>query len=254
MGNVIAQNQLRVQEVLNRKNFAKLKRYIRKESRFNRSLIYERNKSNRLQDLTRENREGVFYFAKSYPDSSDFGKKKNYLFRIKVLTCKNEIIYYELSKGIPVKTEGRSENFEIISTYKNEVAYDELIRAFNLIYKVDLNERELFNQDITYGEACGRGGIDPAEKTKMDEFIEANDKESLIKWLQSTNTEKQIYALRGLYYLNKKGIQLSKEEMQMIDFVKSKKGMVNVCFACNFYRRSIEQVTKEYNFQMQSSK
>lgn len=115
------------------------------------------------------------------------------------------ILNYELSKDIRKKANDKwQENYLIIGSYKDNIEFNKLNNSFNLIYKADLNEKELFNQDITYGYACGRGGIDPKEKTQIDVFFEHNDKDSLIKWLQSTNTEKQIYAIEGLFNLNKK--------------------------------------------------
>jgi hypothetical protein len=202
-----------------------------------------------LHDLTTENQEGVYYFIQSCADSTDLKKKKDYIFRVKILTYKNEIIYYELSKDIRKKLKDRwSENYILISEYKNDTAFRHLNVSFKLIYKVDLDEKELFNQDIIYGAACGRAGVDPQEKTKVSEFVENNDKESLIKWLQSPNSERQIYAISGLYYLNKKGTQLNSDELLMINFVKNKKGTIKVCFGCTHYTQTIQEATKQFTF------
>jgi hypothetical protein len=69
-----------------------------------------------------------------------------------------------------------------------------------------LNEKELFIDTIYYGKKCGHNGIVvPNEQKVIDIWVNNVDTINLYKWLQSTNAEKQIYAVQRFKSLLIKG-------------------------------------------------
>ena len=110
------------------------------------------------------------------------------------------------------------------------------------------NSRELFIDSIVYGARCSDAGIDPLEKTYLDQFVEIKDKASLLKWLRSTNVETQLYAVEGFYGLKKAGYKINDGELRSIKNVLEKKGTVRTCSGCFFSREEIRQIAKNFKF------
>jgi hypothetical protein len=231
-----------VKKILQSKDFIKLQRYKEKGSDVN--IRWPTGES--LRDLIGSYREGIFYFENSIPDKTNQAICSVYTFRVAFIVMDNTLIYYEI--GEKKYTNQTLFHFTLIDKYKNEIEYNNLKNAFRAIYSAELNEKELFIESIIYGEHCGIAGTNPNEKDTIDKFVKNKDRNNLLNWLRSTNTEKQIYAVDGLFQLNKRGVKFTEKEMWMINWVLIKKGTIHSCHGCMYGNDEIASVVKKFKF------
>lgn len=202
-----------------------------------------------LRDLTEEFQEGVFLFKKTVPDPDNPRSNSVYTYKVKLIATQIHIVSYELSQEKYRKTGDQWETYDsLISRFKDEVMYTNLKKAFRKLFQTDLNEQDLFLTGVVYGERCGITGTYSEARTKIIKNVKKEDKQELVKWLQSPNTEKQVYAVDGLYQLHSKGIKLSKKERKMIAFVMNKNGNLNVCYGCLYHTESVREAVKDFHF------
>lgn len=242
----LAQIQDEVGKVLAKKNFVEFKSYADQLSKNRKGVTsYWEN----LRELTNGYQEGVFYFEQSIPHKENPAISSVSTFRVTILTSFNSIIFYHLGEK-KNKRVGKDwvPYFDTIVFYKNDSLYAELKSSFKKTFGAVLNEKELFLNSIIYGSSCGYAGMDPYEKTQIDLLVKNQDKKSLLKWVQSTNTEKQVYGVDGLYQLKKQGIKFSEFEIGMINAVLEKKGTIQVCEGCIHSTEEISVVTKKIKF------
>lgn len=176
--------------------------------------------------------EGVFYVKKYTPKKGYTNIANELAYRISIVTFDSTIIYYKLGEVITDYEGNGEQTYKHKRTYTDDTAFVLLCNTFKSMFNKPLNMNELFDENFRYGHRCGIDGVDPKPRIQMNEFVKNNRKDSLIHWLQSTNTEKQIYAVEGLYELNKTGVQLTADEKQMAMYVKAKKGTINYCVGC----------------------
>lgn len=191
--------------------------------------------------------EGVFYVKKYTSKKGHHNVVNELAYRVSIVTFDSAIIYYKLGEVITDYEGDGKETYVHKKTYKNDTAFVLLCNTFKSMFNMPLNMNELFVEGFTYGRQCGIGGVNPKPRQQMEEFVTNNNKDSLIKWLQSTNTEKQIYAVEGLLELEKHNAQLSKEERVMIDMVLGKKGDLNYCVGCTHTSIKINEITRILN-------
>jgi hypothetical protein len=90
------------------------------------------------------------------------------------------------------------------------------------------------------------------ERMQLNDFVTKKDQNSILKWLKSANTEKQVYAVEGILKLKESGIKLSKSDLEIIKFIINKKGTMNVCHGCMYSSKEVREVTeriyKEFPF------
>ena len=200
-----------------------------------------------LRDLTTDFQEGVFIIENSAQDKNNPGINFIYTYRVTVVTTKTKIAFYELTEMKNKKVGNDWEPYYApIDKFTDEKLYNSLKNAFRGLFKTELNERELFVTDLVYGEHCGFAGTNPKGRQQVDAWVANKNRNELLKWLKSTNTEKQIYAVDGLYQLKNVWTQLNDEEIKMINFVTKKNGTVNVCSGCIHSRDDIRDVTKKF--------
>ena len=80
----------------------------------------------------------------------------------------------------------------------------------------------------------------------MKEWVAKKNKDSLLKWLSSTNTERQMYGADGLFQLKKLGVPLSNNERKILKFVVKKRGKIYMCFGCSSSLEDIRAVTADF--------
>ena len=124
-----------------------------------------------------------------------------------------------------------------------------LRQSFIKSFDGELNETELFIDDLVYGQACGIIGEDPKEKMIIDNLVATKNKEELFRWLKSTNFEKQIYAVDGLFQLKGGGETFSSEEIEIINKVLCKKGTIFHCRGCVHSWKDVRMVTYKFKFE-----
>lgn len=233
-----------LEDVLSTKKFYNFKLYTDSLSKKDRQI---KSYCDYSRELTYKSKEGVYYFERSVPHKDNIYISSVYKYRVSLITTGNKIIKYDLCEKKLKKTNDKFESYyETICKYKNDDEFFKLRIEFKNIFRSELIDSELFNDNIVYGHSCGFLSADPKEKVKIDEFVRNRDKDSLIKWLQSTITEKQIYAIDGLFQLKSIGIHFNDYELKMMKFVAGKKGTIHVCSGCEYYTDSINNVITKF--------
>lgn len=245
--NIFGQVQNDVKEVLSKKDFVSFSSFVDTlSSRENKITCHW----TIFRDLTADFKEGVFYITKSVPDSKNPGISSVYTFRVRLLTMDKTIIYYDLSekRNKKVKKEWVP-YYDTLDYYKNDSLFTLLRQSFFKSFDGELNETELFIDDLVYGQACGFIGEDPKEKMIIDNLVATKNKEELFKWIKSTSFEKQIYAVDGLFQLKQSGTIYSAEELTIIKNVLNKKGTIFHCSGCVHSWTDVKRVTYKFKFE-----
>lgn len=121
--------------------------------------------------------------------------------------------------------------FRLDNQYLNEYI-EERKRVFKRQIKVNQLLADL-RKDLTIEFGCGEAGQSYSkEYKKMVSFVENRNKERLNKWLRSANCELQVYGAMGLLGLQKKGINLTDEEKQIIEFLIKQDSKITYCGGC----------------------
>lgn len=202
-----------------------------------------------LRNLTEEFREGVFIFEKSVPDEHDPNISHIYTFKVKLIATKTKVASYELSEQKNRKVADHWEPYDDpIHQFRDEKLLEELKNSFSTLFHAPLDEQDLFVNNLTYGERCGIVGIPPKGRSQVIQFVKNGNKDELVNWLQSANSEKQVYAVDGLYQLSQKGIKLTENELQMIAFVMHKNGSISVCSGCMHSKDTIKSILSKFQF------
>lgn len=241
------QNNGDIKSVLSTKDNLKLENCIKKlieEDKINRCFYY-------FRELAPNYNESVFeYYQHIYKN----GKKTNSLdfFQIKLITSENEIIFYEFNEQKNKKVKSSWSDFYewepyyvLIEKFKNDKEFENLKTSFKKNFLAELNEKELFLTNITFGNGCGAAAMYSKERMQLNELVAKKDKESILKWLQSTNTEKQMFAVEGFLKLMKSENKFSQKELDLFNNVTNKKGNVKVCRGCIYSTEEVSELIKE---------
>ena len=234
-----------INAVLVKKDFQKLLQFVSKYERETKGIQIEKGN---IREITNGFQEATFTISKGYPIYKGVTITCNP--RLNVIIQGSQIIYFHLKSE---EMKNAPKNFDSISdtTYKfidNKKIY-ELKKQFEIIYKSSLNLNDLFIDTIAVGNKCG---IYPGCLTNQQEqilsWVKTSDTLSLYKWLQSPNVEKQIYAVKGFYYLSLKGIKISENIRAIIRQICQKKGTITTCITCSSEQSNISDVLKHYMF------
>ena len=83
----------------------------------------------------------------------------------------------------------------------------------------------------------------------IDSLVAAKNKVELFKWIKSTNFEKQIYAVDGLFQLKEAGTIFTSEEIELINMVLKKKGTIYHCGGCSHSWQDVRMVSYKFKFE-----
>lgn len=233
---IFARNIEGLKQVLASKDFKAFKKY-------NDKLIKSKNGTyatwNVLRDITYEFQEGGFYYSESI-ENSTLSKPYVVTYKVELLTSSTKIVSYTIYKWY------QDNSIDTLDRFKDETLYDSMKSSFKRIFKTDLNEKELFTVEYVYGNRCGNFGSAPKGLQIMDEWVNQKNKIEILKWLKSTNTEKQIYAVNGLIQLRNRGFQLSNEEIEIMRYIIQKKGTIITCGGSRRYTEKIKRICKTF--------
>lgn len=196
-----------------------------------------------MRDLTQRHQECIFYFGESSANTQQSPSLVTNRFKLNLIHNGKEIIFYELSE---IQYKNAQKSYVRLHQYKNEIYYGNFKWAYHELYGADVDENDLFLEDIVYGENCGIAGTNPKEKDSIDAFVAKKDTASLLKWLQSPNSEKQVYAVNGFYELRKAGRMLTEQEEKIIAFIIHKKGEIHTCSGCMHDSNEIKYITRRF--------
>jgi hypothetical protein len=177
-----------------------------------------------LRDLTPSCQEGVVIISERIT-----GRKQQLTHLIALLVSGNGIICYRLLEEDSL---GEANEWkEPVDSFRSETGMAELKAAFQQVYGAPLDESDLFGSH-PYGTACDADGAPPRMRYIQALLVEEKDIATLNNWLASANSEKQVYAVDGLYQLKQKGYILTAEQERLIGIIKNKRGTISVCRGC----------------------
>lgn len=118
-------------------------------------------------------------------------------------------------------------NSELIGKY---------LKKHEATYGNKLNHKDFITQLtelIIYGFGCSDGGgFYPKEAKSMLAFVENKNTKNLTSWLRQISPELQAYAIDGLYQLQKRGIEISNANNQLVQHIKSRNTEIYHCSGC----------------------
>jgi hypothetical protein len=166
---------------------------------------------------------------------------------IKLIYKADQIVCYSLIKI--VKYVEKREEWLPIERVVAENSIPERLHALHLAYKktyhTNLNFKELFVTDIIYGRQCGFAEQDPAYREKLNKLIATNNKKEISKWMKSATAELQLYAIEGIYALEKKGVQFDPSVLALLPIIEKKEGTVHTCAGCVSHNKPIQETVNE---------
>jgi hypothetical protein len=204
------------------------------------------------RDLVEGYQESVFYIHKSWRGCTELFQDP----KIGIITQGNLIICYSfLSNNWLNDDHSDSLKFTTYS-YTDTASVSALKVRFQKCFLAPVNENELFKDDIWYGTKCNWDGKITEQQEQIKNWVIKRDTVNLFTWLQSTNTEKQIYAVQGFNSLHFMGVKISDNAKRLISYIIKKKGAIKTCWLDDHisYRFvkykwvSISDVVKDFNF------
>lgn len=231
-------------------NSVLLKRDFHAFLEFAKNYYFERNgtridKGN-IREIARGFQEALFTISKAYQFNKGVSITCNP--KLNVLTNNNKIIYFYLESK---EMKDFPKNFEMTSdtTYRfiDEIKMKELKKRFVLEYKANLNEADLFIDTIAVGTKCGHyPGFFTKEHDQITKWVQEKDTLNIYTWLQSANSEKQVFAVKGLFYLLQRGVQISDEKRTIARRIRQKKGTIYTCIPCDSRETLISKELEEF--------
>lgn len=132
---------------------------------------------------------------------------------------------------------GSSYNLNIIKS-ENELAYLKLTDNNEqkiLIERIENPQLEINDLDVyTYGTFCGIAGTPPSKCLAMLELVNEKNYNELANWLKSINPEIATYGYVGLEFLEKKGAEITKLELERMTKLRESDIQLNTCQGCIF--------------------
>jgi hypothetical protein len=199
-------------------------------------------------DIASDFKKYTFYIKRSIPMESR--TRRIFTFRANIIAKNDTIIFLDFGEKKNKKVDnGWEEFYNSIKKFQNDSLMSKLDFLFKESYGGVLNVDELFGgSQIFYGEMCALSYQNPKERVSIKEWVKDNNKANLLIWLGSSNIEKQIYAIDGLYQLKQKGVELSNQETLYIKNVLGRNGQVKVCNGCMYGSDGIKDIAPKFNF------
>ena len=199
-----------------------------------------------LREVLPGYKEGVVEIEETAPANDGTGGNRIYTYHINLLTDGKKIFYYtfQLKKFNKIDEDNWESYYSTIDSFDSVNRYSEFENTFRETYNADIIKSDLF-QTIVYGGGCGIAGTPTEYQEILDTYLQKKDTKSILVWLKSANTEKQLYAIKGLKVLTKGGYSPTLEENKLITLVRQKEGIVNTCSGCIYSSNTIKNIIAE---------
>jgi hypothetical protein len=196
--------------------------------------------------------EQIIVFKKDVQDPENSAIHTIYTHKIKLIKKKEgDVAYYKVIKLKNIKSNGEWVPTEIVLKEDSNSAFQQIKTDFKKVYSQPLNFEELFVTDIVYGSHCGFAGMEPEYRIKMNALVESKDTKTLIRWLNSTTVEIQLYAIDGILSLKASGKEFDQKVLDLIELIEKKEGTAYTCSGCIHWNQpineTIERIKKEHN-------
>ncbi|THU39297.1 hypothetical protein FAM09_12350 [Niastella caeni] len=229
--------------VLKRRDFNAFKQFAgRFTNEKDKLYFFESN----TRDLVEGYQESIFYIKKSYPFDSVVSASLD--LRINIIANGNLIIQFYLESQEFINFPASYDTKDTSYTFSDTARLAALKARFQKNFFAPLNEKELFVDSIFYGIKCGRYKQEriTVQQAQIRDWVKNRDTTNLFTWLQSTNTEKQVYAVQGFHSLTLMGVKISDKAKKLIEIILKKKGTINTCGSCTADSIKISVVVSEF--------
>jgi hypothetical protein len=171
-------------------------------------------------------------------------------YSLELLSAGKYIFYYKFTATKFTDTTGDDwKSYDVLlDSFTDVAAYERFEKSFIKAFGVSINKAEMFVDDIVYGDLCGYGGGAPHYRYLLDSLLQKRDSKTILSWLRSPNTEKQLYGLQGAAILDRLGYKVSADDERIIKIIRQKKGFVYTCGGCFFSSDSIHKVIARIDF------
>ncbi len=201
-----------------------------------------------IREIATAYQEAMFTIIKSYKINKGVSITCNV--KLSILTKNNRIIYFNLETK-EIKDFPKNYNVTTDTTYHfaDAAGMSGLKNRFETEYKTSLSVEDLFIDTIAVGTACGMApAVTTSQYAQILNWVQAKDTASIFTWLQSVNTEKQVYAVKGLHHLKSIGLQIGEEKRSMARMVIRKKGTIFTCILCDKKKTLISEELENQEF------
>ncbi len=104
--------------------------------------------------------------------------------------------------------------------------------------KLDLN----LNSGAVYGNNCGIAESQPVLRVSIEKLIKAKDLVSINEWLRSGSEVRQVYGAEALIRLENEGLDLTFEQLEIIEALKHSPTKINTCYGCIYGPQEIQEI------------
>lgn len=152
-------------------------------------------------------------------------------FRLTLILEEDSIVYGEIGQK-------KKNRYWVVQGYfpMHQQRIQNLLAQYNSFYDTNYRLPEFIKElmhDFYYSLGCGETGSDlPLQAKQMLRWVETGNLRKLVEWVKSPNFELQAYAVEGLIRIRKKGIQLDKKVLEMIDHLKKRNSIILHCSGC----------------------
>lgn len=244
--NLYAQIEVKTNAILLKRDFNAFKKFIA-AAPGNRKPIYFNSEMSR--EVVDGFRESVFTIVKSHKsDSSIINVTINC--QVNIITQGNLIIYYHLERKEFIDFPKSYKTKDTVYTFSDSSRLAAMRSKFKNCFLAPLNENELFVDTIYYGSMCGHSRQEQLtpQQAQIKEWVVKRDTANLFKWLQSTNTERQVYAVQGFHSLHFMRVKISDEAKRLISYIIKKKGNIQYCGICDAGLIDISRIVEKFTF------
>jgi hypothetical protein len=184
-----------------------------------------------------------FWVTQKRTEKEPYGLEKRTIFERNI---QNNLV----QESIELRIAGSVYDLNVIKS-EYSVAYLKLtdIKAKKIMLeRAEKPEFQNTNFDVfTYGTFCGFAGTPPDKCVEMLMLVKEENYKELAEWLQSINPEIATYGFIGIYFLNRKGINILPAETIRMEELSKSNIKLNACEGCDFGipRKINEVLTKE---------
>ncbi|KAA5543374.1 hypothetical protein [Adhaeribacter rhizoryzae] len=147
-------------------------------------------------------------------------------FRVDLLTSNDSVLLSVIS---------HNDHKKLQSTYYTEAAVLKYLGLRNDFYGSNKKIKDLeeeISSNITYAFYCGDGLPKTNEGKHIERLVNTKSINKLNEMLNSINIETQTYGVAGFEMLSKKFVKISKEQKEIIKYIKRRNSEVVTCSGC----------------------
>ncbi len=124
-------------------------------------------------------------------------------------------------------------NTKPVIFWRDTARLSSFLTKFNSLYHSTLNENSVRSFRFhRFGRACSVSGAPTERFAEMQKLVAGNDQVSLKQWIRAFDYETKVIGAFGLLKLQKAGMQIGKEDQEIISRLRMYHYFINFCSGC----------------------